>query len=67
MKNIQTFIWLNDQAEDAAKLYTSIFKNSKTISTMPGTNGKPMGVTVELDGSQFILFNGGPAHHPDAR
>src|SRR5256885_15035376 len=64
MKNIQTFIWLNDQAEEAAKLYTSIFKNSKTISTMPGPGGKPMGVTVELDGCQFILFNGGPQYHP---
>jgi len=64
MKNIQNFIWLNDQAEDAAKLYTSIFKNAKTISTMPGPNNKPMGVTVELDGCQFILFNGGPQYHP---
>jgi predicted 3-demethylubiquinone-9 3-methyltransferase (glyoxalase superfamily) len=64
MKNIQNFIWLNDQAEEAAKLYTSIIKNSKTISTMPGPNNKPMGVTVELDGCQFILFNGGPQYHP---
>jgi len=64
MQKIQTFIWLNDQAEEAADLYTSVFKNSKVISTMPGPGGKPMGVTVELDGREFILFNGGPYYQP---
>ncbi|MEP7235527.1 MAG: VOC family protein, partial [Ignavibacteriota bacterium] len=64
MKNIQTFIWYNDQAEAASKLYTGLFKNSKVISTMPGPGGTVMGVTVELDGTQFILFNGGPMYHP---
>jgi predicted 3-demethylubiquinone-9 3-methyltransferase (glyoxalase superfamily) len=64
MQKIQTFIWLNDQAEDAAKLYTSVIKNSKIISTMPGAGGKPMGVTVELDGREIILFNGGEQYHP---
>src|SRR5579863_10654827 len=64
MQKIQTFIWLNDQAEEAADLYTSLFKNSKIISTMPGPGGKPMGVTVELDGREFILFNGGPYYQP---
>jgi predicted 3-demethylubiquinone-9 3-methyltransferase (glyoxalase superfamily) len=64
MQKIQTFLWFNDQAEEAAKLYTSIFKNTKTLSTMPGPGGKPMGVTVELAGTQFILFNGGPQYHP---
>ncbi len=56
-------MWFSDQAEEAANFYTSIFKNSKIISTMPGPGGKPMGVTVELAGTQFILFNGGPQYH----
>jgi predicted 3-demethylubiquinone-9 3-methyltransferase (glyoxalase superfamily) len=60
MQKIQTFLWFNDQAEEAANFYTSIFKNSKLLSTMPGSGGKPMGVTVELEGREFILFNGGP-------
>ena len=74
MKNIQSFVWLKDQAEDAAKLYTSAFRNAKIISTMPGNTGlpgvpgagKPMGVTVEVAGHQLVLFNGGPAFHPTA-
>src|SRR2546423_5304178 len=64
MQKIQTFIWFNDQAEEAAKLYTSAIKNSKIISTMPGPGGKPMGVTIELNGREFITFNGGPTYHP---
>jgi len=64
MQKIQTFLWLNDRAEDAATLYASAFRNSKFLSTMPGTNGKPMGLTIEAGGRQFILFNGGPQFHP---
>src|SRR5579872_3866100 len=61
MEKIQTFLWFTDNnAEDAANFYTSVFKNSKTISRMPGMNGKPMGLTVEIEGREFILFNGGP-------
>jgi len=29
MQKITPFLWFEDQAEDAAKFYTSIFKNSK--------------------------------------
>jgi len=60
MEKIQTFLWYDNQAEEAAKFYTSIFKNSKIIGNMPGQNGKPMGVTFELEGREFIAFNGGP-------
>jgi predicted 3-demethylubiquinone-9 3-methyltransferase (glyoxalase superfamily) len=64
MQKIQTFIWLNNEAEEAARIYTSVIKNSKILSTMPGPGGKPMGVTVELGGRETILFNGGPTYHP---
>jgi predicted 3-demethylubiquinone-9 3-methyltransferase (glyoxalase superfamily) len=63
MQKIQTFLWFNDQAEDAATLYASTFRNSKVLSTMPGPSGKPMGLTIEAGGRQFILFNGGPQFH----
>jgi len=60
MEKIQTFLWFNNNAEDAANFYTSVFKNSKIVSRMPGMNGKPMGLTVTIEGREFILFNGGP-------
>ncbi len=67
MDKIQTFLWFTENnAAEAADFYTSVFKNSKIVSRMPGMNGKPMGVTVALEGREFILFNGGPMNgYPD--
>ena len=66
MQRITTFLTYNTQAEDAAKLYTSVFKNSKIISTSrygdgaPAPKGTVMGVIFELDGQRFHALNGGP-------
>jgi predicted 3-demethylubiquinone-9 3-methyltransferase (glyoxalase superfamily) len=66
MQKITTFLWFNDQAEQAAKLYTSLFKNSKISnvsysgeggSTSPG---KVFMVDFVLDGQEFKALNGGP-------
>jgi len=66
MQKITPFLWFNDQAEEAAYYYTSIFKNSKigTINRfgddMPGPKGKVMTVTFTLEGQEFTALNGGP-------
>ncbi len=60
MQKIITFLWFDNQAEEAAKFYISNFKNSKILSTLPGPGGKPMSVTFELDGEKFTALNGGP-------
>ncbi|TWV99203.1 VOC family protein [Chitinophaga pinensis] len=66
MQKITPFLWYNDQAEEAAKLYTSLFKNSSIgkISRyppgVPGQEGKVMTVEFTLDGQEFIALNGGP-------
>lgn len=66
MQKITPFLWYNDQAEEAAKLYTSLFKNSSIgkISRyppgIPGQEGKVMTVEFKLDGQDFIAMNGGP-------
>lgn len=54
MKKITPFLWYDGKAEEAAALYTSIFPNSKVLST------NPMSATIELEGQTLILFNGGP-------
>ncbi|HTH56792.1 MAG TPA: VOC family protein [Cyclobacteriaceae bacterium] len=59
MQKITTFLWFNDQAEEAANFYCSIFKNSKITSSMKA-NGKVMSATFNLDGQEFIALNGGP-------
>jgi predicted 3-demethylubiquinone-9 3-methyltransferase (glyoxalase superfamily) len=73
MQNIQKItpcLWFDDQAEEAAKFYTAIFKNSKITSiTRYGeagheVHGRPAGtvmvVAFELDGQTFTALNGGP-------
>lgn len=67
MQKITTFLTFNDQAEEAAKLYTSVFKDSKIVSTTrygeggPGSKGTVMSVTFQLDGQDFFALNGGPS------
>jgi predicted 3-demethylubiquinone-9 3-methyltransferase (glyoxalase superfamily) len=60
MQKITTFLWYDGKAEEAAKFYTPIFKNSKIVGMMPGPNGTVLGVTFQLEGQQFIALNGGP-------
>jgi predicted 3-demethylubiquinone-9 3-methyltransferase (glyoxalase superfamily) len=69
MPKITPFLWFDTQAEEAAKFYVSIFKNSKILSVArygeagPGPKGSVMTVSFELDGQPFIALNGGPQFH----
>ena len=54
MQKITPFLWFDGRAEEAAKFYTSIFKDSKIISV------SPMSATFELQGQKFMALNGGP-------
>jgi predicted 3-demethylubiquinone-9 3-methyltransferase (glyoxalase superfamily) len=66
MQKITPFLWFDNQAEEAANFYTSIFKNSKigAISRYgeagPGPKGSVMVVTFQLEGEEFMALNGGP-------
>jgi predicted 3-demethylubiquinone-9 3-methyltransferase (glyoxalase superfamily) len=67
---ISPFLWFDTEAEEAAKFYVSIFKNSKIdkITRYPEEAAKKIGcepgsvLTVEftLDGEKFVALNGGP-------
>jgi predicted 3-demethylubiquinone-9 3-methyltransferase (glyoxalase superfamily) len=59
MQKITTFLWFDNQAEEAANFYCSVFKNSKINSTMKA-NGQVLTVTFSLEGQEFIALNGGP-------
>jgi predicted 3-demethylubiquinone-9 3-methyltransferase (glyoxalase superfamily) len=65
-RKITTFLWFDNNAEEAANFYVSIFKNSKIVSISrysegaPGPAGTAMTVNFELDGQEFIALNGGP-------
>jgi len=54
MQKITPFLWFDGKVEEAAKFYSSIFKNSKIRSV------SPMSATFQLDGQEFMALNGGP-------
>src|SRR5688572_2291094 len=70
MQKITPFLWFDGQAEEAARFYTSIFKNShigdssdydeKTAEQTGQQPGSPMTVEFTLDGQKFVGLNGGP-------
>ena len=70
MQKITPCLWFDDKAEEAAKFYVSIFKNSKLGAiTRYGeagaeVSGRPKGsvmtVTFEIEGQEFVALNGGP-------
>jgi len=66
MQKITTFLWFNNNAEEAANYYTSIFKNSKIVDVSrygdagPGPKGSVMVVKFQLAGQEFTALNGGP-------
>jgi predicted 3-demethylubiquinone-9 3-methyltransferase (glyoxalase superfamily) len=65
-QRISPFLWFDQQAEEAAHFYVSIFPNSavgeiaRYTKTGPGPDGSVMTVAFELDGQQFTALNGGP-------
>ncbi len=65
-QKITTFLWFDNNAEEAANFYTSIFKNSKIRNVThygdagAGPKAKVMMVDFELDGQHFTALNGGP-------
>jgi len=65
---IKPFLWFEDQAEEAATFYTSVFRNSKMgrISRFPAGSPRPAGMAMtaefELEGQPFVALNGGPEY-----
>src|ERR1044072_6630578 len=65
-QKITSFLWFDNNAEEAVKFYCSIFKNSRILNTThygdsgAGPKGKVMTVDFELDGQRFAALNGGP-------
>jgi predicted 3-demethylubiquinone-9 3-methyltransferase (glyoxalase superfamily) len=66
MQRISPFLWFDDQAEQAAEFYVSLFPNSRILEVMRFADdapGQAAGVTTvrfELDGLEFDALNGGP-------
>ncbi len=65
-QKITTFLWFDNNAEEAVNFYVSVFKNSKILNTTrygdagPGPKGTIMTIGFQLDGQEFTALNGGP-------
>lgn len=70
MQKITPFLWYDNNAEEAANYYVSVFKNSRVKNVTryeeegAKASGRPAGsvmtVEFELDGQDFTALNGGP-------
>jgi predicted 3-demethylubiquinone-9 3-methyltransferase (glyoxalase superfamily) len=70
MQKLTPFLWFDNQAEEAAKFYASVFKNSKIGRILrydeasSKAAGRPAGsvltVEFEIEGQKFTALNGGP-------
>ena len=66
IEKIKPFLWFDTQAEEAAKFYCSIFKNSRMLDVQrypegaPAPAGSVMIASFELEGMQFVALNAGP-------
>jgi predicted 3-demethylubiquinone-9 3-methyltransferase (glyoxalase superfamily) len=67
IQGITPFLWYDTKAEDAAKLYVSLFGNSRITHVSrygdrgPGPKGSVMVIAFELEGRRFTALNGGPS------
>jgi len=68
MQKINPFLWFDNNAEEAINLYLSIFKDSKIVRAArnppgaPGPEGFLLVATIQLEGQEITLMNGGPGH-----
>ena len=66
MQTLSTCLWFDNQAEEAAAFYTSLFPNSQILRTTyylegtPRTAGSVLTVQFTLDGTEYLALNGGP-------
>src|SRR5687767_8590943 len=65
-QKITPFLWFNENAEEAVKFYTSVFKDSKVGPTTyygdggPLLEGTVMTIGFQIEGQEFVALNGGP-------
>jgi len=66
MQKVRPFLWFDGKVEEAMDFYVSTFMNSKIVSVnrsgedSPGEKGTVTSATIELEGLEIILFDGGP-------
>ncbi|WP_062984381.1 VOC family protein [Nocardia anaemiae] len=60
--SVNTFLWFDNDAEEAAARYTALIPNSRIVEVNRHPDGSAFIVSIELDGHPYSLINGGPGH-----
>ena len=66
MNKIAPFLWFNDNAEQAAEFYLSVFPHARKLGEVrskgvgPWPAGAVATITIELEGQEMVFLNGGP-------
>jgi predicted 3-demethylubiquinone-9 3-methyltransferase (glyoxalase superfamily) len=68
MNKITPFLWFDNNAEQAADFYLTVFESGRKLNELrvteagPGPVGSLLALDLELNGQQVTFLNGGPAH-----
>ena len=68
MNKLAPFLWFNDNAEEAAEFYLSVFAHARKLAELrskgvgPWPVGKIATITIELEGQEMVFLNGGAAY-----
>lgn len=68
MNKLAPFLWFNNNAEEAAEFYLSVFQHARKVDELrskgvgPWPAGEIATITIELEGQEVVFLNGGPAH-----
>lgn len=68
MNKLAPFLWFNDNAEEAAEFYLSVFSHARKVEELrskgvgPWPVGKIATITIELEGQEMVFLNGGPTY-----
>jgi predicted 3-demethylubiquinone-9 3-methyltransferase (glyoxalase superfamily) len=64
MPKIAPMLWFNDNADEAAAFYASVFKDAEIFGGLPSDGGKSLTVSLRLFDQHVTLLNGGPEFPP---
>jgi len=68
MNKVSPFLWFNDNAEEAAQFYLSVFPHARKVGEVrskgvgPWPVGKIATITIDLEGQEMVFLNGGPTY-----
>lgn len=61
-KKVMTCLWFENNANEAAELYSQIIPNTKILEHAKGPDGQHVATRISIAGTEYLLLNGGPTY-----